>query len=238
MPNIAALELCRRELFTSKEELLQRRYALPLIERVQRIRAMYLWLIANPEATDSQFVQELQGRYNLSHVTAYADLAIIKSLLPNIAAAARDFHRWRYNEMILSTYQMAKKRKDTKTMERAATSYAKYNSIQLEEEQQIPFEEIVVQPFTATSDPTVLGIKPIPNLQAKINAMIEKYRRETIDIEEISFEEADLEEGELFPTKREERDPIGGLTTKQNPTAQREASASTTRHTSKRGGTR
>ena len=54
--------------------------------------------------------------------------------------------------------------------------------------------------FTATSDPTVLGIKPIPNIQDKIAAMLDKYRKETIDIEHIEFEEVDLEESELFPS--------------------------------------
>ena len=85
-------------------------------------------------------------------------------------------------------------------MEKAASSYAKYNRIDLEDEQAVPYEMIVVQPFTATSDPTVLGIKPIPNINDKIKAMLNKYRAETIDIEDITYEEADLELSELYPT--------------------------------------
>lgn len=100
--------------------------------------------------------------------------------------------------MLLETYQMAKKRKDTKTMERAASSYAKYNRVDIEDERAMPYDQIVVQPFTATDDPTVLGIKPIPNINEKIKEMLDKYRKETIDIEDIEFEEADLEEDELF----------------------------------------
>ena len=64
---------------------------------------------------------------------------------------------------------MAKKRKDTKTMERAATSYAKFNNVNVEDEQSVPYDLIVVQPFTATQDPSVLGIKPIPNIDKKIS---------------------------------------------------------------------
>ncbi|MDD6943040.1 MAG: hypothetical protein SOV24_07115 [Muribaculaceae bacterium] len=67
-------------------------------------------------------------------------------------------------------------------MERAAASYAKYNRVDLEDEQTLPYELIVVQPFTATDDPTVLGIKPIPNIQPRqISDMIAKYRAETLD---------------------------------------------------------
>ena len=95
---------------------------------------MVTWCISNCDAKDRQFVDEIMQRYGISKVTAYADLKIVKSLLPNLSEASRDYHRWRYNEMILETYQMAKKRKDTKTMEKAATSYAKYNRIDVEDE--------------------------------------------------------------------------------------------------------
>lgn len=202
-----ALELCRSDLFTKEEELRQA-YPQILVDKVLRVRDMYNWCIANPDAKDRQFVEQEISRYDISKVVAYSDLAIVKTLLPTLATASRDFHRWRYNEMILETYQMAKKRKDTKTMEKAASSYAKYNRIDLEDEQAVPYEMIVVQPFTATSDPTVLGIKPIPNINDKIKAMLNKYRAETIDIEDITFEEADLEEESLFPTPNKEDDNV------------------------------
>ena len=200
-----ALELCRSDLFTKEDELRQA-YPQLLVDKVLRVRDMYNWCIANPDAKDRQFVEQELSRYDISKVVAYSDLAIVKTLLPTLATASRDFHRWRYNEMILETYQMAKKRKDTKTMEKAASSYAKYNRIDLEDEQAVPYEMIVVQPFIATSDPTVLGIKPIPNINDKIKAMLNKYRAETIDIEDITFEEADLEEESLFPPQNKEDD--------------------------------
>lgn len=198
-----ALEVCRTDLFTKEDELRQA-YPQILVDKVLRVRDMYNWCIANPDAKDRQFVEQELSRYDISKVVAYSDLGIIKALLPTLATASRDFHRWRYNEMILETYQMAKKRKDTKTMEKAASSYAKYNRIDLEDEQAVPYEMIVVQPFTATSDPTVLGIKPIPNINDKIKAMLNKYRAETIDIEDITYEKADLQESELFPPDNKE----------------------------------
>ena len=87
---------------------------------------------------------------------------------------------------------MAKKRKDTKTMQLAATSYAKFNNVNVEDEQSVPYDLIVVQPFTATQDPTFLGIKPIPNIDKKISDLIAKYRAESIDIDDIEFEEPDV----------------------------------------------
>lgn len=198
MANSSALEVCRTDLFTREAEL-RERYPQSVVDKVLRVREMYNWFIANPDGTDREFVNELVQRHDVSKVTAYSDLAVVKAMLPLLAAASRDFHRWRFNEMIMNTYKMAQKRKDTKTMERAAASYAKYNRVDLEDEQVMPYEMIVVQPFTATSDPSVLGIKPIPNIQRKISDMIKKYRAETIDIGDVEFEEPDLELDSLFP---------------------------------------
>ncbi len=197
------LDVCRVDLFTAEDELRQR-YPEVIVARVLRIRDEYNWFLANPDAKDRQFVEQAVSRHGISKVLAYSDLAIVKALLPHLAQASRDFHRYRYNEMILETFQMAKKRKDTKTMEKAASSYAKFNRVDLEDEQAVPYDLIVVQPFTATADPTVLGIKPIPNIQERINALIKKYQAENIDIEDIEFEEPDLEMKSLMPNYDDE----------------------------------
>ncbi len=83
-------------------------------------------------------------------------------------------------------------------MEKAASSYAKYNRVDIEDEQAVPYEDIVIQPFRATMDPTVLNLKPIPNIDEKIAAMIARYTKESMDIEDVEYEEADLDEQELF----------------------------------------
>lgn len=194
----SAIEVCRADLFTRESELLER-YPQVLVDKVLRVREMYNWFISNPDGSDREFVAEVMQRHDISKVTAYSDLAIVKALLPMMSTSSRDFHRWRTNEMLIATYKMAEKRKDSKTMERAATAYGKLNRVDLEDEQAIPLDQILVQPFTATDDPRVLGIEPIPNIADKIAAMIEKYRAETIDIEDVEFEEVDLEFDSLFP---------------------------------------
>ena len=163
---------------------------------------MVTWCIANPDAKDRQFVDEIMQRYGLSKVTAYADLKIVKSLLPNLSEATRDFHRWRYNEMILETYQMAKKRKDTKTMEKAATSYAKYNRIDVEDETAVPYHMIVVQPFFPTTDPRVVGINPVPNIDERIKKLTKELGASNPDTLNIEYEEADMNFEEIFDEHR------------------------------------
>lgn len=202
MSKPAIRDIAQRDLFTAEQQL-RERYAPDQVAHLLRLREMYAWFLTNPDAKDRQFITQVRDRFGIGTTQAYADLAVIKTLLPLLSSATRDFHRFRANEMLLETYRMAKARKDTKTMERAAASYAKYNRVDLEDEQTLPYDMIVVQPFTATSDPTVLGIKPIPNLQSKIDQMLHKYRQETIDIEDIDYEEPDLEESVYFPATSE-----------------------------------
>ena len=196
------LDVCRVDLFTAEDELRQR-YPEVIVARVLRVREEYNWFISNPDAKDRQFIDNAVSRFGIRKVLAYSDLAIVKAMLPHLSQASRDFHRYRYNEMILETFQMAKKRKDTKTMEKAASSYAKFNRVDLEDEQAVPYDLIVVQPFTATNDPSVLGIKPIPNIQERIDALLKKYQAENIDIEDIEFEEADMILEEIFDDPKE-----------------------------------
>ena len=202
MPQPNIRDIAQRDLFTAETQL-RERYNEDQIAHILRLREMYSWFVASPDIKDRQLITQTLDRFHISRAEAYADLAIVKMLLPLLTSASRDFHRYRANEMLLETYRMAKARKDTKTMERAAASYAKYNRVDLEDEQTLPYDMIVVQPFTATSDPTILGLKPIPNLQQKIDKLLAKYRAETIDIEDIDYEEADLEETIYFPSNDE-----------------------------------
>ena len=209
MPRPAILEICRKDLFTNEVQL-REQYAPEQVAHVIRLRDMYNWYLSNIDAKDRAFVDTACSRYKVSKSVAYADLLLLKNLLPILGAASRDFHRFRYNEMILETYQMAKARKDTKTMEKAASSYAKYNRVDLEDEQAIPYEDIVVQPFTATDDPRVLGIAVVPDIRNKIQQMLKKYRRECMDIEDVDYEEPDLEEKELFPIEEDGKEESYG----------------------------
>ncbi|MDD7654095.1 MAG: hypothetical protein SOY38_03595, partial [Sodaliphilus sp.] len=98
----SALEVCRTELFTKVEDL-QQKYPQTLVDKVIRVREMYNWFLSNPGGTDREFVSEVMQRHSVSKVTAYSDLAVVKTLMPLLASASRDFHRWHFNEMIMQT---------------------------------------------------------------------------------------------------------------------------------------
>lgn len=160
-------------------------------EKVLRCRQLYLWFVEHPQAKDADFVNECIDRFDVTRPTAYADLATVKALLPDLSKTAKEFHRWRFNQMILDTYEAAKKKGDTRTMEKAASSYAKYNKVDTDREE-INLSEIIPQPFVATTDPSVLGIDPIPNLKERKRQLLERMTREVSDVQDIKYEEIDV----------------------------------------------
>lgn len=198
MPN--AMDVCRTELFTDAATL-RGRYPEAVADKVIRVRELYNRYLGRPSASDSELIGQLCEAHKIHRTTAYDDLKIVKTLLPVMTTASRDFHLWRVNEMLMSTYRKAEAKGDTRTMERVAATYAQTNKVDQKEEQRIPYELLMLQPFVPTDDPRSIGIEPIPNIQEKIDSMIQKYRAETIDIDDVEFEEVDLEFDSLFPDK-------------------------------------
>lgn len=198
MARLATLELARENLFVNKSEL-EKSFGAFDIDRIMKVRAMYMWRMEYPEAKDREFLEEFRARYpEAGKNVAHEYMVVVNSLLPMLSDKTKDFHRWRYNEMILDTYRIAKEKGDTKTMERAATSYAKNNKVDEEDLRKIPWEKIIPPRIVPTMDPTVLGIKPIPDLDSRIKALIDRYSKEISDIDDVEYEELDLEEEQLF----------------------------------------
>ena len=205
MAQIKNIELAQREMFTPREELLQR-YDEARVAHLMRIREMYNWMIANPSERDRKFIDIFTGKFNLSQSAVYADLALVKQLVPALAPASREFYRKQVSEMLLETYNMAKARKDTKAMTMAAKELGKVNRVDLEDEKVLPYEQIVIQPFTPSSDPTIIGLKIIPNVDEVKARLKKQMSMDNPDIEDVDFEEADLEEDTLFPEAPEQKE--------------------------------
>ena len=58
MPLPATIEICQKDLFTAEDEL-KRKYDEITVRRLLRLREMYAWAVANPDAKDRQFVEVL-----------------------------------------------------------------------------------------------------------------------------------------------------------------------------------
>ena len=99
---------------------------------------------------------------------------------------------------------MAKARKDVKAMALAAKELGKVNRVDLDDEKELPYELIVVQPFSPSLDPTLIGLKRIDNLEEVKARLRKQLAADNPDIEDIDYELADLEEESLFPDTEDE----------------------------------
>ena len=199
MPVPATIDMCSRYLFADVNEMTTDGVPEVIQQRLLRLRDIYNFWLQFPRKKDLEIVSELELRYKVSKSTAYEDIRIIKRLLGDLAKTTKDYHRYKFCQMIDETFDMAKRTKDARAMGAAANYYGKYTQLDKEDILDKGYDKIVVQPFEPTDDPSVLGIKAIPNVREKIKSKIQQYWSE--DIEDVEFEEVEFNEDEIFNTK-------------------------------------
>lgn len=206
MPVPATIDVCEKYLFADISEMSADGLPEVIQQRLLRLRDMYSFWLQFPRKKDLEIVAELELRYKVSKSTAYEDIRIIKRLLGDLAKTTKDYHRYKFCQMIDETYEMAKRIKDARAMGAAANYYGKYTQLDKEDILDKGYDKIVVQPFEPTDDPSVLGIKAIPNIREKIKSKIQQYWSE--DIEDVEFEEVEFNEDEIFNTKLKKDETI------------------------------
>lgn len=199
MPVPATIDVCEKHLFSDVEEMTREGVPELIQQRLIRLRDMYNYWLQFPRKKDLEIVGELELRYKVGKSTAYEDIRIIKRLLGDFAKTTKDYHRYKFCQMIDETYEMAKRIKDARAMGAAANYYGKYTQLDKEDILDKGYDKIIVQPFEPTDDPTVLGIKPIPNVRERIKSKIQQYWSE--DIEDVDFEEVEFNEDDIFNPK-------------------------------------
>lgn len=170
--------------------------------RCLRIRSLYTTANDFPFKKDADLIRQHMKMYpSCGRTQAYEDLRIAKTILGNVHAATKDYHRWRFNQMIEDTYKAAVASGDNNARVKAADIYGKYNKLGVEDEAVIDWSRIPMQPFTITFDPSALGLKAIPNARKVIDDTIAEFEKG--DIMDVEFEEVDMN---VDPFKRSPED--------------------------------
>ena len=198
MPLPAIIDTAREHLFADANDM--QRIGLPLAtqEHIFRLRDLYSFWLQHPRIKDKEIVLKLQQDYKLGKSQAYTDLSILKLLLGEFQKTSKDYHRYRFLEMINEAYEVGRINKDAKAMAAAADKYAKYTQLDKEDEINFDYDKIAVQAFVPTDDPSVAGFKPVPNLREVIRNTIKKYEKECEYIEFVEVEEADFNPDNIF----------------------------------------
>lgn len=176
----------------SYDELREQKVNPLMLERLHRIRGLYAFWLQYPNKTKAEVVQQDTALFKVSQSKAYEDVQLVEILLGDIQRMTKDFARWRFNMMNERHIRDAERAKDWRAVASLEKNFIKANQLDKEDTPEIAFDEIVPLQIEPTDDPSVLGIKKVPNLRERKARLINKYSKEMpeyTDYEEVEDEE-------------------------------------------------
>ena len=87
---------------------------------------------------------------------------ILHAIIGNLQQCSKEWHRWRFNNMIMEAYAIALRKEDATAIARLAGEYGKYNQLDKNDERDRGYSEIPRIVFTF--DVSKMGFQPIANL--------------------------------------------------------------------------
>lgn len=161
------------------EELKAKKIDDAVIERIIRLRDIYNYILRNPLKRERQYVEYIvhnsENLGNGKKITlrmAYDDLEVIHAIIGNLQNCTKEWHRWRFNNMIMEGYKLAVDKQDPAAIARLASAYGKYNKLDKDDEKDARYTDIPHIRFTF--DVSTLGFKPIPNVNEFIDKLIKQ----------------------------------------------------------------
>ena len=138
--------------------------------------------------------------------TAYSDLEIRHAIVGDLQRCTKEWHRWRFNNMIMEGYAIALRRQDPAAIAKLAQQYGKYNRLDKTDDLDNRLSEVPHIVFTF--DVAKIGFRPIPNAFKYIDQIIKKYGGTPYEdlIEDVDFVEIADE-----PDKKKEDGDAGSV---------------------------
>lgn len=194
------LTLCEQYLFEDKDKLTH----LPSgdVDIIIRVRTAYVYMRDFPTKRDREVRDFIMAEFGVQKSVAYEYIKLAQFLVGHFNKNSKDWLRFRTNALIEETREFAKKVKDAGAMARCEANMIKANSLDKEDEEIIDWDKIYIQPFVPTSDPTVIGLKPIPNILQKIESLKKKYFDE-IQAVDVEYVDETYKSEDVFLTEEE-----------------------------------
>ncbi len=169
------IDLYSDNLMLPVETLQANKMAPQVISRILRLRDIYNYMLRNPLKKDREYIDYIQASYTgsdgkpLSKRKAYEDIEILHAIIGNLQQCSKEWHRWRFNNMIMEGYAIALRKEDAAAIAKLARQYGKYNQLDKEDEHDRGYGEIPKIVFTF--DVSAMGFQPIANLQHVIEEL-------------------------------------------------------------------
>jgi len=198
------LAIAEIHLFDSVPDMVNAGLSEQQIQVVQRMRDAYTIWRDHPAKQAKDIIRHLRAAYGIESSQAYNDLKLVQFLIGSFEQNSKDWHRWRFNQRNEETRRLAILSKNFSAAARCDSDYAKFNWLDQPDVERVAWEKIAVQPFFPTSDPSVINLKPIPNLQKRIAELEKKYTDEldAVEIDYIDVTNSD----DIYNTDKENAD--------------------------------
>lgn len=190
------------------QQLQEKRVEPQVIQRCLRLRDIYNFMLRNPLKKDREYIDYIQANYHdadgnpLSKRKAYEDIEILHAIVGNLQQCTKEWHRWRFNNMIMEGYAIAIRKEDAAAIAKLAGMYGKYNQLDKNDERDNKLTEVPHLVFVI--DVRSMGFQPIPNAYSVMDQLIAEFNGTSL--ERIS-EDAEAIEIANEPEKNQQKLP-------------------------------
>lgn len=192
---LASMEDYSMYITLSDDELFERRIAQTVIERIHRLRGLYAYWLQFPQKFDQDIVQYDMAMFKVGKSQAYDDLHLVRLILGNLQQASKDFMRWKINQDLEQDLKAARRAGDHRSVAAIEKNRILNNRTDKEDELELEFDKIIPQQFVPSDDPTVLGIKRLPDLRNRIRELVKKYSDNSVQFAEYEELKEDNDNG-------------------------------------------
>lgn len=159
----------------SAQELTEQGVPADVQRRLARLRAAYAYWLDHPRDSQSQMIYWLCQNHAVAKSQAYKDLAMLRQMMGRLQQLSKDFARWRFDQMIDQSFDLAVEKEDPKAMTAAASSFAKFHKLDQEDEKGLDLDAMMPQSMSLTENPRSAGVKAIPNLMKTIGRLTKRF---------------------------------------------------------------
>lgn len=174
------LEKLHTHLFSGNEEQMEE-FNADQKTVVLRYRAIFTKWLAEPMLSDVMMKNYISNTFDICSNQAWKDISRIKIVIGNVQNASKEFQRYRATEMILNGYDMASTAdsqlevKQAQIMIKAGEALGRIYMLDKNEIDRIPWEDIIPMELEPTTDISVIGRKPMKNLEEVKQRLRKKY---------------------------------------------------------------
>lgn len=155
-------------------------------QQLLRYRGIFTQKLDNPAISNKNLAKYLETEHGIKSLAqAYRDIAQADVLLGSVRSSEKAWIRYLVVEKLKEAIDKADTDGDLFNMISAIDKLAKYSRLDKEDQEALPYDEIVPRPIEFVNDPSVLGLPKVENPKA----VIERVKRKYNIIADVEYEE-------------------------------------------------